>query len=371
MKSLKFLALLLIIIPILFSCESTTETNTVATPVITPDSGTYTSAQTVQISCATSGATIYYTTDGTDPVTTSAVYTTPIIVGANMTVKAMAIKDSWNDSAIATKIYVVYNNMVSVPAGTFTMGRTTGTGYDDELPTHSVTLGAFYIGKYEVTQAEWYAVMNNNPSNFTGDNNRPVEQVSFYAALVYCNKKSMNDGLVPAYSISGSTNPADWGAIPNANSATWNAVTCNLNATGYRLPTEAEWEYAARGAANTPDYLYAGSNTVGDVSWYETNASGITHPVGQKTANGIGAYDMSGNVQEWVWDWYGAYTAAAQTNPTGPASNPTNLRVIRGGSWQQTAQASRVVFRNYGTPDKGEAKVSNSRLGFRVVRKAS
>jgi formylglycine-generating enzyme required for sulfatase activity len=196
MKSLKFLALLLIIIPILFSCESTTEPNTVATPVITPDSGTYTSAQSVQITCATSGATIYYTMDGTDPTTASAVYAGALTVSSNMTIKAMATKDELNDSAIATKIYVVYDNMVSVPAGTFTMGRTTGTGYNDETPTHSVTLDAFYIGKYEVTQADWYAVMNNNPSEFTGNNNRPVEMVSFYAVLVYCNKKSMNEGLV-------------------------------------------------------------------------------------------------------------------------------------------------------------------------------
>jgi formylglycine-generating enzyme required for sulfatase activity len=376
MKSLKFLALLLIIIPILFSCESTTETNTVATPVITPDSGTYTSAQSVQITCATSGATIYYTMDGTDPTTASAVYAGALTVSSNMTIKAMATKDELNDSAIATKIYVVYDNMVSVPAGTFTMGRTTGTGYNDETPTHSVTLDAFYIGKYEVTQADWYAVMNNNPSEFTGNNNRPVEMVSFYAVLVYCNKKSMNEDLVPAYSISGSTDPDDWGAIPTTNSAAWNAVTCNLNATGYRLPTEAEWEYAARGAVNTPDYLYSGSNTPGDVAWYGANSGNMTHEVGGKAANALGIYDMSGNVQEWVWDWYGAYSSAAQTNPTGPASNVNNRRVVRGGSWNSASNYTvgmtdiRIPFRNWGTPEKGDDKVTNDKLGFRVVRKA-
>jgi formylglycine-generating enzyme required for sulfatase activity len=376
MKSLKFLALLLIIIPILFSCESTTETNTVATPVITPDSGTYTSAQSVQITCATSGATIYYTMDGTDPTTASAVYAGALTVSSNMTIKAMATKDELNDSAIATKIYVVYDNMVSVPAGTFTMGRTTGTGYNDETPTHSVTLDAFYIGKYEVTQADWYAVMNNNPSEFTGNNNRPVEMVSFYAVLVYCNKKSMNEDLVPAYSISGSTDPDDWGAIPTTNSAAWNAVTCNLNATGYRLPTEAEWEYAARGAVNTPDYLYSGSNTPGDVAWYGANSGNMTHEVGGKAANALGIYDMSGNVQEWVWDWYGAYSSAAQTNPTGPASNVDNRRVVRGGSWNSASNYTvgmtdiRIPFRNWGTPEKGDDKVTNDKLGFRVVRKA-
>jgi sulfatase modifying factor 1 len=372
LKSLKFLALLLIIIPILFSCESTTtDVNTVATPVITPDSGTYTAVQTVSITCATTDATILYTTDGTDPVSTSTTYTTPFTVDSNKTIKAMAIKDGSNDSEIATKTYVIYSQMVSIPAGNFNMGRTTGTGYDDELPTHAVSLSSFYIGKYEVTQAEWFAVMGTNPSTFTGDNSRPVEMVSFYDVLVYCNKRSMNEGLEPVYEISNSTDPVNWGAIPSANDATWNAAVCDMTANGYRLPTEAEWEYAARGGGNIPDYLYSGSDNVGAVSWYEVNAAATTHPVGLKTANSLGTYDMSGNVQEWVWDWYGAYTASSATNPTGPASNPTDLRVIRGGSWEQSATASRVVFRNWGTPEKGQSKVSNSRLGFRVVRIAS
>jgi formylglycine-generating enzyme len=181
---------------------------------------------------------------------------------------------------------------------------------------------------------------------------------------------------LPAYSISGSTDPDDWGAIPTTNSAAWNAVTCNLNATGYRLPTEAEWEYAARGAVNTPDYLYSGSNTPGDVAWYGANSGNMTHEVGGKAANALGIYDMSGNVQEWVWDWYGAYSSAAQTNPTGPASNVDNRRVVRGGSWNSASNYTvgmtdiRIPFRNWGTPEKGDDKVTNDKLGFRVVRKA-
>jgi sulfatase modifying factor 1 len=372
MKSLKYLALLLLIIPILFSCESTTSTvNTVATPVITPDSGTYTSVQTVTISCATAAATILYTLDGTDPISTSPVYTTPFTVNSNKTIKAMAIKDGLNDSEIASKTYVVYNNLVNVEGGTFIMGRTVGTGYDDELPTHAVTLSSYYIGKYEVTQAEWFAVMGTNPSTFTGDNSKPVEMVSFYSVLKYCNLRSMMEGLTPAYEISNSTDPANWGAVPTANDATWNAVICSMTANGYRLPTEAEWEFAARGRANNPDYLYSGSDTINLVSWYDVNSAATTHPVGQKTANAIGTYDMSGNVQEWVWDWYGMYSNSTVTNPTGPASNVDNRRVIRGGSWEQTATASRVVFRNWGTPEKGMDRVFNSRLGFRVVRNAS
>jgi formylglycine-generating enzyme required for sulfatase activity len=370
MKSIKYLALLILIIPILFSCESTTSVNTVATPVITPESGTYTSAQSVTITCATDGATIYYTMDGTDPTSASTMYAGAIDVVANATIKAMATKVDLNDSAIATKIYAIYNNMVMLDAGSFVMGRTVGAGDADELPVHSVTLSAFYIGKYEVTQAEWFATMGNNPSNFLGDNNRPVEQVSFYQVLVYCNTRSMDEGLTPAYTLNNSTNPANWGSIPVANSAIWNTITCSLTANGYRLPTESEWEYAARGGTNTPDFLYAGSDTVANVSWYNVNAVSTTHPVGQKTANGIGAFDMSGNVQEWVWDWYGTYTSASATNPTGPASNVNDRHVIRGGSWDRTASDSRVVFRNWGTPDKGMDRVSNSGLGFRVVRAA-
>jgi formylglycine-generating enzyme required for sulfatase activity len=344
----------------------------VATPVITPAGGTFTTAQTVTITCATAGAAIHYTTDGTEPDSAAkTLYTAPFTLTANAVVKAKAFKVGWDPSVTSSETYVIYDQMVSIPAGTYTMGRTTGNGYADELPTHSVALNAFYIGKYEVKQSEWFAVMGTNPSTFTGDNSRPVEEVSYYAVLVYCNKRSMNDGLVPAYSINGSTNPANWGAIPTSNNATWNAVACNWSATGYRLPTEAEWEYAARGGVNNPDYLYSGSDTIGDVAWYTSNAGNATHTVGTKTANGKGLFDMSGNVQEWVWDWYGStyYGSSPSSNPTGPSTG--TVHVIRGGSWDQAAGECRVAFRNWGSPEKGEDRVSNSRLGFRVVRMAN
>jgi len=353
--------------------DSQTETatyviNQVDTPVFSLAAGTYNSAQTVSITCATEGSVIHYTINGTEPDATSPTYTAPINVAWNQTVKAKAMKTGWGDSQTASVSYVIYINFATVPAGTFTMGRTIGDGYNDELPTHSVSISAFHISKYEITQTEWFNVMGTNPSNFTGDNSRPVEMVSFYAALVYCNKRSINESMTPAYTINGSTNPTTWGAIPTADNATWNAASCNLIADGYRLPTEAEWEYAARGGVNTPDYLYSGSNDVTLVSWYDNNAGSTTHPVGQKAANGLGLYDMSGNVQEWVWDWYSAtyYASSSASNPTGPSSG--NMHTIRGGSWQQTSDASRVVFRSYGTPEKGNDRVFNSRLGFRVVR---
>jgi len=342
-----------------------------ATPVITPASGTYTTAQNISIATTTANAVIKYTLDGTDPSANNGLtYTTPFILQTDATIKAIAMKVQMDPSVIATNTYHIYNNMVNVPAGTFTMGRTTGTGYADEIPTHTVNLTAFYMGKYEVTQAEWFQVMGTNPSGFTGDNNRPVEKVSFYAILAYCNKRSLNEGLEPVYTINGSQNPSSWGAIPTTNNATWNNATMNMAANGYRLPTEAEWEYAARGGSNNPDYLYSGADVIGNVAWYTSNSGSTTHAVGGKTANGLGIYDMSGNVQEWVWDWYSAtyYASSTANNPTGPATG--TIHTIRGGSWNHAASDCRVAFRNWGSPEKGSPKVINNELGFRVVRKA-
>ncbi len=253
-------------------------------------------------------------------------------------------------------------NFVFVQGGTFTMGRTTGTGGSDELPTHSVTLNSFYMGKYEVTQSEWQAVMGSNPASGSGVGaNYPVYSVSWYATLKYCNLRSLAEGLTPVYTISGSTDPANWGAVPTSSNATWNAAICNWNANGYRLPTEAEWEYAARGANNTPDYLYSGSDDINTVAWYgENNTSMGSKQVGTKAPNALGLHDMSGNVEEWCWDWYGSYSSGAQNNPTGPSSG--SHPVLRGGIWYGWAVYCRVADRNYGTPG------STFFMGFRLCR---
>ena len=256
------------------------------------------------------------------------------------------------------------DGMVYVPGGTFTMGDTRGQGSSDELPTHSVTLNSFLIGKYQVTQGEYQAVMGSNPASSYGvGSNYPVYYVSWYDAITYCNLRSINEGLTPVYSISGSTNPANWGSIPSSDNATWNAAICNWNANGYRLPTEAEWEYAARGATNSPDYLYSGSDTIGNVAWYDGNSGSGTHPVGGKAANGLEIYDMSGNVYEWCWDWYDAsyYSSRASNNPKGPASG--SYRVLRGGSWGSNDYFCRVAFRfNYSPASRSYY------IGFRVCR---
>jgi formylglycine-generating enzyme required for sulfatase activity len=264
--------------------------------------------------------------------------------------------------------------MVRIPGGSFQMGNPdTSVGYDNERPVHTVTLSAFYMGKYPVTQAQYEAVMGSNPSYFDSSpasgevqEKRPVEKVSWYDAIVFCNKLSMVEGLTPAYRISGSTNPANWGSVPDWNSSssildTWNAAEIVSGSTGYRLPTEAQWEYAAKGGNNSPgNYTYSGSNTVGDVAWYGENSNDMTHEVGKKTANGLGLYDMSGNVFEWCWDWYDDYTSEVQTDPIGAASESN--RVIRGGCWYYDASYARSVFR-YAYPS-GRSDV----IGFRLVR---
>ena len=342
---------------------------TVATPTFSPPGGTYISAQSVRITCATSGATIRYTTNGSEPTTNSPTYSSPINVSSTTTIKAKGFKNGWTPSSTASATYTINavppGQMIFVPGGTFTMGDTRGQGYSDELPTHTVTLNSFYIGKYEVTQAEYsqYMPSPNWTSSYGLGDNYPAYRVSWYAILKYCNLRSMAEGLTPCYSISGSTNPADWGEVPTTSNSTWNAVICNWNASGYRLPTEAEWEYAARGATNNPDYLYSGSDDINAVAWYTNNSGSSTHPVGTKAPNGIGTYDMSGNVWEWCWDWYSSsyYSSSPQDNPTGPASGSS--RVQRGGSWFSNAYYCTVSCRDY-----FNATYADNALGFRICR---
>jgi len=271
----------------------------------------------------------------------------------------------------ATIYYYLGIEMVQIPGGSFEMGKelNTGSGYSDVTPVHTVTLSAFKMGKYEVTQEKYQAVMGSNPSSFKSSpasgevqGKRPVENVSWYDALVFCNKLSILEGLTPAYSISGSTDPSEWGSVPTSSDSTWNAVEIVSGSTGYRLPTEAQWEYAAKGGNDTPgNYTYSGSDTVGDVAWYQINSGNKTHEAGKKLPNGLGLYDMSGNVWEWCWDWSGSYSSSAQTDPQG-ASSGSN-RVERGGSWYNSTGGVRSAYRADNNPYN-----RSDRIGFRLVR---
>jgi formylglycine-generating enzyme required for sulfatase activity len=259
--------------------------------------------------------------------------------------------------------------MVSIPAGTFTMGSPTGE--PDRNPNemqHSVTLTkGFYMGKYQVTQEQYQAVMGSNPSYFTeavdGENGTPgklpVEQVSWYDAIVFCNKLSVMEGLSPVYGIDGKTDPAQWGAIPERSNKKWNAVEMVSGADGYRLPAEAQWEYACR--AGTATAYNSGAAISDDTGWYDANSGEKTHQAGLKPANAWGLYDMHGNVFEWCWDWNDDYSSEAQTDPTGAVFGA--YRGIRGGSWDHPAWFVRSANRIFSAPS-----IRSSDTGFRLVR---
>jgi len=336
-----------------------------AQPVILPAAGAYMQTQMISISCLTSNSDIRYTFDNTEPDINSNLYTGSLELTSSAIVKAKAFRSGFNASKTVSKEYILPGEFVYIPPGTFNMGRATGSGMSGETPVHSVSLSGYNMGKYEVTQETWQAVMGNNPSMFTGSYKKPVERVSWYAAMVFCNKLSVLLGMTPVYSISGSTDTDVWGPIPTVNTQSWNGAYCYWANNGFRLPSEAEWEYAARGAANTPDYLYSGSNTIDDVAWYNLNSEGKSHEIGLKIPNGIGIYDLTGNVWEWCWDWYNEsyYLSSPVNNPTGPGIG--NWRVLRGGSWSYQAYYCRNAMRYMASPYYNNAANLGLRLSYR------
>jgi len=256
-------------------------------------------------------------------------------------------------------------DMVFVKGDSFWMGDTFDEGYDDEKPVHQVAMRDFYISKYEVTYAAYDVFCEKTgqiePDNKRwGANNHPVINVSWYEAVVFCNWLSQKHGLTPCYQID--TEKRDPNNKKQFDDKKW-TVTRNANANGYRLPTEAEWEYAAKGGSKSRGYKYSGSNNIDEVAWYVNNSVRI-QPVGMNQPNELGIYDMSGNVLEWCWDWYDEnyYANSPPSNPEGPVSGED--RVVRGGSglWSINVDNCRSVDRNGGEPNVGYPAV-----GFRLV----
>lgn len=264
-----------------------------------------------------------------------------VVTGNHIGSTTIYVCDNYSNSKVALTVTVISSEvsietftvngvsfkMVSVDGGTFTMGATEEQGTDyanHELPTHQVSLSSFYIGQTEVTQALWKAVMGNNPSSFGDDLNRPVADVSWNSCQTFITRLNEITGMQ------------------------------------FRLPTEAEWEFAARGGIKSLGYKYAGSDNIDEVAWYKNNGSSTTHPVASKSPNELGLYDMSGNVWEWCQDWYGGYTSSDQINPIGP--NTGSSRIHRGGSTNSPASDCRVSTRDEYWPSS-----PNIYLGLRLA----
>ena len=237
-------------------------------------------------------------------------------------------------------------DMALIPAGSFVMGDANGVYETNERPSRTVAINSFYMSKYEVSQALYQQVMGENPSQLKGDK-RPVEKVTWYDALLFCNKLSARDGYTSVYSdIDG-------------------AVKANWSANGYRLPTEAEWEYACRAGTTTPYYTGSTGEDLARCAWYSGNSSDGPKDRGQLAPNSFGLYDMHGNVFEWCWDWYRAdyYSQGINNNPLGPDGG--DEKICRGGSYFVFEYGCRAGFRSMLAPE-----YAGRDIGFRLVRRA-
>jgi len=239
--------------------------------------------------------------------------------------------------------------MVLIPAGEFVMGQAAGPA--DEQPVRRVLVSSFYMDQYEVTQGDYQRITGVNPSKFGGGDwqNYPVDRITWRQAAAYCNERSRREGLAPCY-----------------NETTWQ---CNFAANGYRLATEAEWEYACRAGGDGPYYFGRGEEKLERYGWYKANSSGHSHAVGQKPPNKWGLYDMAGNVYEWCNDYYDGqyYQKGPLSDPAGP--NDGKEKTLRGGSWASEASSCRSASRFHDDPVSADACLGYPVYGFRCVKK--
>lgn len=236
-----------------------------------------------------------------------------------------------------------------------------------------VTVSSLIMDRYETLQSDYQRIMGTNPAHDYGVGGMyPVYYVTWYDAIEYCNRRSIQEGYTPCYRYQNDfndygTNPANWPAGWNTSVSYYlhpKFIRCDWSANGFRLPTEAEWQFAALGGNQSHIYTYSGSNTLADVGWYEANSTGATHTASDLAANELGIWDMSGNVMEWIWDMHEEYPTGAQTNPHGVVSGYSGSRLARGGSWEQPAMLCEVSYRYGG----GVVTWNEYNLGFRVCR---
>lgn len=278
------------------------------------------------------------------------------------------------------------DELVFVEGAAFIMGSDDySAGYNNRA--HNAEVSSFYVATTEVTQADFEAMMGYNPSFYVGESKgkvvtdgevqekRPVEKITWYEAVMYCNKLSESRGLTPVYTkeVDGNdeTDVSLWGDVPEKANKEWNAIKWNKDANGYRLLTEAEWEFAARGGKASANKTSAGFDFFDDdvehYVWADMNAKQKTHEVGLKQQNELGLFDMNGNVWEWCWDWfsesYYKKEAASEKDASGPAT--ADYRVVRGGSWEDEDETLSVFGRGSSSPH-----LPSRRVGFRIARSA-
>jgi Serine/threonine protein kinase len=263
--------------------------------------------------------------------------------------------DSWlNNNRVNLNLGI---EMVLVEGGEFIMGY--NRNRDGDTPEHRAKIDSFLMGKYPVTQAQWKKIQGSNPAYFEGDN-LPVEQISWVEAVEFCNRLSMIEGLEPCYTVTKLGGNQGWSDSIEGTDVN---VDCDFGANGYRLPTEAEWEFAAKGGLKNSGFLFSGSNNFDEVGWTTENSNETTHEVGKKKPNELGIYDLTGNVWEWCWDAYSEnfYRLSLLNNPVCSDSGPDC--VIRGGCWELDSNYCSNYLRDY-----EDLMSKDATVGFRLVR---